>query len=906
MKKKAFSLLTITLLIPLLASCGKKPNDNKGGDSKDPGSGQTYSDKPLVPEAQLLEAPLWTIEREKLNSFDDVAQFRSNVEKNVGTEYSVYLQLNDDAPAEFNAFDDYFEITNSINIAYKLQYLSCGSGRYEVIPDTLTHEYEPGRFYTATIADDAPFHFYNKDPEIKKFHFNTHREDTYVYNQKEEVVEFDLNEVISKKNMEEVTSVTDELWVKTRHALNILPGQIFLFKYEEIDRHSFYGKCTRVSETDNTIYYVAPTLEEIFGEEGNLDVYCENYEPDEMSELVLCSEKSIHDDVLRSAALRNAFYKGYTDYVRANGGVAMSAKSWIEAMKDIRIIPKFGFYWPGWSFSLTVKVTVPFKAINITFMFQYYRKSTVTMTGSVSARKCAGIPYWADIACSVSEVIDSSFRFTICIGGQIPISDDDDKDFNHLSSYVTEQADSFENADNKFKTIKESKEEGVDFNGSALTIKLGTGRFPFGWIFDVFIDFNFVIKVDAQIMFGVTYTEHSTNTILSYNSGDDTESSNSVTELSSSSTDLSIIGTLGVDAGIHFRFGIGVCGLEDYISLSIYADIGVYLSLGGYVTWSWDQSGGSTTDFHVKGSFIFEVGWYADVGVQLSLFFVDCSADFVTIRKPFFTYGNKDFFLERPASGTDINIETSGLNFDDLHLLIVKHFSVTYMTVAIDEYSWDKEEDYLNDYGKMVTGNIFSFSFADGRYIKFEDGKLIVKDNAPAKFDDVLRVDVPKSLYQLQDGENHFLEVNIHYFGEYAREIKFDGVEKYAEYIGETIEIPGELEPRAGYEFYGWKEVKTGDVYAEGETYTVPDTATKHEPVEFESVYRVCFSVKFYDGLNNLIVERSVADGDPAQAPTDAARDYYMPENAIFVGWSTDFNVITCDLEVYAIYMYVD
>ena len=903
MKKKAFSLLTITLLIPLLASCGKKPDDKKGGDSKDPGSGQTYSDTPLIPQTEELETPRWTIAREKLTSFDDVAQFHNTIEKDVDTEYYVQLQLNDDAPVGFEAFDDYFEITNSTKTAYELKYLSCGGGRYEVIPEV--GNYEPGRFYTATIADDAPFHFYNKDPEIKKFHFNTHCDDKFVYNQLDSVKEFDLSEVVSKKDLSEVTSTEEILWVKTKHHLNVLPNEIFLFKNNKIDRKAFYGKCQSVSETDNTIYYTAPTLEDIFGDEGNLDVYCQNCIPDDFEELVLCSEKSIHDDIVESAAIRNTFYRGYEDYVRANGGVAMSAKSWIEAMKDIRVIPNFAFYWPGWSFSLTVKVTVPFKAINLTFMFQYFRKSTVSMTGSVSARTFAGIPYWADIAVSVSEVIDSSFRFTICVGGKIPTGQDDDQDFNHLSTYVAEQADSFQNADNKFQTIKDSKSEGVDFNGTSLTIKLGTGRFPFGGIFDVFIDFNFVIKVDAQIMFGVTYSTHSTNTILSYNSGDDSESSNTVTELSSSSTDLSLIGTLTVDAGIHFAFGVGVCGLEDYISLSIYADLGVYLTLGGYANWSWDETP-SGTDYHCKGGFIFEVGWYADVGIKLSLFFVDLSVDFATIRKPFYTYGNKDFFIERPQVESDIYLETSGLNFDDLHYLRIRHFDVTYLKMTEEDYKWDQEVEYLDDHGKMVSDKIFSFSFAHGDYIKFENGQLIIKDNAPARFDDTLRVDVPNSLYPLQEGENHFLEVNVHYFAENGRDIVFDGETKDSKYPGESIEIPGQPEDRPGYKFYGWKDVKTGEVYAEGEEYVVSEADYKHETVEFESVYRVCFSVKFYDGLNNLIVEKSVADGDPAQEPSAEARDANMPDNALFVGWSTDFSKITNDLEVYAIYIYVD
>ena len=917
MKNKLFSFLTVFLAIPLMASCGNKkqtPTDEPsgGGSSEDSGTHEPmYSSEPIVPENFILETPQWCIKEEKLNAFNDVAQFHSKIDRDVDVNYTVYLELNDDAPSGFNDFDTYFSIANTSNIEYQLEYHHVSGNKYSADPEV--GSYEPGRFYVATIEDNAPFHFFNKDPEIKEFHFNTTGEDVSVYKHLESVIELDLNEVIAKKSIEEITSVDDELWVRTRKEVNLQPGEVFLFKYEKLDRHAFYGKCTRSEAKDGQyfIYYKTPSMTDIFGgaddTEHDLNIYCQNYVPDELTELVLCSEQSIHDDIANSQMISDVFHKGYNDYARANGGVEASAKTWIEIMKDVRIIPKFGFSWPGWSFSLTVMVTVPFKYANITFMFQYYRKSTITMTGSVSARKALGIPYWADIAVSVSETIDTSLRFVICVGGTIPSGGGDDEDFNHLSTYVAQQAGTFEDADSKFQTIKDSKSDGVNFDGSSLTIKLGTGRFPFGGFFDVFIDFNFVIKVQAEIMFGYTYTEHTTSTILSYNSGDDDpKGSNSVTELSSSSSDISLIGTLTIDVGLHLKFGVGVCGLEDYISLSIYADIGIYVTIGGYANWSWDDSPGEG-DVRFYGSFMFEVGWYADVGIQLSLFFVDLSVNFAAIRQPFWTYGNDDFFLERPIVEDTLNIGVSGINFDDLHYLRVKHFCPTYEQVSIDEYSWNQSVKFIDDAGDVIEGQIFSFSFEHGDNIKFENGQIIIKDNAPARFSDTLFVDVPKAIYPLKEGENHFLEVHINYFAENARDITFDGEVGASQYVGETIEIPGEPEEREGFKFYGWKEVETGLVYAQGETYTVPDCKNKHDnPVAFESVYRVCFKVTFYDGENHVISEQSIADGDAAKEPSPAARDAQMPDNAIFVGWSTEFDEITCELEVYAIYMYVD
>ena len=912
MKNKLLSILSLFLAIPLMASCGNKPKDNPQDDSHNEGPTESgYNDSAIIPENFILETPQWCIEREQLNAFNDVAQFHSKVDKDVPVNYTVYLELNDNTPEGFNDFDTYFSIANSAGIEYALEYAHVTEKKYSVTPEV--GAYEPGRFYTATIEDNAPFHFFNKDKEVKEFHFNTHGEDVSVYKHLESVIELDLNEVIAKKSIDEVTSKEDELWVRTRKQVNLQPGEVFLFKYEKLDRHAFYGKCTRLAvENDQYfIYYVAPSMTEIFGgaedTEHDLNIYCQNYVPDELNDLVLCSEKSIHDDIANSVMIRDIFHKGYNDYARAHGGLEASAKTWIEVMKDVRIIPKFGFSWPGWSFSLTVMVTVPFKYANLTFMFQYYRKSTITMTGSVSARKALGIPYWADIAVSVSESIDTSLRFVVCVGGTIPSGGGDEEDFNHLSTYVAQQAGTFEDADNKFQTIKDSKSEGVNFDGSSLTIKLGTGRFPFGGFFDVFIDFNFVIKVQAEIMFGYTYTEHTTSTILSYNSGDDDpKGSNSVTELSSSSSDISLIGMLTIDVGLHFKFGVGVCGLEDYISLSIYADIGIYVTLGGYANWSWDDSPGEG-DVRFYGSFMFEVGWYADVGIQLSLFFVDLSVNFAAIRQPFWTYGNDDFFLERPIVEDTLNIGVSGINFDDLHYLRVKHFCPTYEQVSIDEYTWNQSVKFIDDNGDMIEGQIFSFSFDHGDYVEFKDGQIIIKDNAPARFSDTLFIDVPEAIYPLKEGENHFLEVHINYFAEYARDIKFDGQVGASQYEGESITIPGEPEEREGFKFYGWKEVATGNVYAEGETYTIPECENPHDnPVEFESVYRVCFKVTFYDGENHIISEQSIADGDAAKEPSPEARDAQMPDNAIFVGWSTEFDEITCELEVYAIYMYVD
>ena len=898
MKKELLKLLVISMMIPLMGACS---NSNK--DSSVPE--EELSGDPIVPLDRLLDAPMWATPHEQLTSYNDEAYYRSEFENNVKSDYSFNIELNDDAPTGITGLDSYIEIMDNTKVKSSLSIETLTNRIYEVSPAI---PYEQGRYYTVTLKDNAPFHIYKKDPAIKEFHFNVERENTEIYQVSNEVKRFPLSDVTYKDDLSNCQPGETHT-LRCKNALNLQEGDTFLFTNETIDRHSFYGKFQREYKANNeyVVSYTDPDLENIFGENG-LDIYYQSYVPDEIYDLVLCSEKSIRDDIIKSGEMSRMFYSAYSSYEPEEEHLEMDAQGWIEAMKNIRIQPKFGFNWPGWSFYLTVKLTVPFKYASLTFMFQYYRKSVITMDGGVKLRKCLGIPYWADIAVDISETLDQSFRFTVAVGDKLPaIGGDDDTDFNHLSTYVMENASKFEGADKKMKSIADSKKDGVNFDGKSLTIELGTGRFPFGVIFDVFIDFDLVIKVEAEIMLGYTYTEHSTNTIVSYRSDSDEKSSHSVAELSSSTKSISLIGTIGVDAGIHFRFGVGVCGLEDYISLAIYADIGLYFQIGGYGTWSWTTEGGKTT-YNGMGGFLFEVGWYAGVGVKLSLFFVDISVDFITVRKPFYTTTDDEYFLNRPNIEGDINLEAPTTNVANLHLLVIEHFETISMSIGYSEYDPEVIKTYTNDSGDKVTGRIFNFSFKDGRYIKYENGNLVVKDGAPHKFDDVMYVDVPKALYELKDGENHFIEVAIHYFDANAREVTFDGVTEGVHLIGDQITIPGQPEYREGYRFYGWKEVKTGDIYAEGETYTIPTATVMHEQVEFVSIYIeiIYHTVNFYDGLGNLIVAKRVEEGTDATEPSAEARDALMPADAIFVGWSTEFTNVYYDIDVYAIYIYVD
>lgn len=900
-KKLFLAILTMGLLSSSLIGCNGPINP--GHDPKD---------DPIVPRDELLEAPSWATSREELFSHDDDVFYHNNSDQNTLTDYTFKLELFDanDSAME-SIFMNYVHVYNSQRIEHELTFLAAGDGVYEVSPVV---PYEAGRYYTIELTEDAPFHFYQKDPSMKEFHFDTKREgeDIEKYEVKSDVHRFNFNIIISKQDMSNIKEGEIRKMV-CKTSLGLSKDDHFLF-YDgvKIDRRSFYGKFDHEEYTSGawSVYFYDPDLSAIFGEDG-LQVNYQHYVPDHLEELVLASENEIKENLENDPDLSDFLYAAYLNYEPEQEHVLQSAQGWINAMKNIRIIPEFGFHWPGWSFSLTLRVTVPFKYLTITFIIQYYRKSTITVDASVELRTFAGIPYWADLALDISEEVDSSFRFCVAIGDTLPHADDPDTDFNHLSSYVVDQADKFENADNKFKTIKNNDEDGVKFDGKSLNVKLGTGRFPIGLLFDVFIDFTFVLKIEASLMISYTYTEHSVNHILSYRSGDDDKSSHSVTTLESSTKSLSLIGTIGVDAGLHVRFGIGVCGLEDYLNVSIYADIGVYLSIGGYGVWTWTDSPSGNT-FEAMGGFIFEVGWYASIGVGLSIFFIDISVDFVRIRKPFYTTTNNDYFISAPnIEDNKIYLETNKERVKDLGILTITHFDSTFMTIGQETYDPEQEMDYLDDRGNNQHGKAFKFSFASGEHIKYDNGYLVVDDDAPCRFTDTLIIDVPKSLYKLKEGEEHFLVLEVEYYDYSARPVYFDdATEPFGYYrYGDTITLPEfSGDTPSGERFYGWYLNETDSYYAVGESFVIPRSQTKHAELRFTSdFYEIIYhTVNFYDGLGNLICTQVVEEGTDAIAPTDAERDANMPGGAIFIGWSIDFTNVYYDINVYAMYLFAE
>ena len=897
MKLKRLLLFFVTspLFVSSLSGCSGTP----GSSDVDP------ADQPIQPEDHLLPKPSWAIPIEEMTSYNEDIFAHQNTYDDVPINFTFDIFL--DRASE--SFGDYLRVYDSTRYQYSLKFDNVGSSRYRVSPNK---HYEAGRYYTIEFLDNAPFHMADKDPSIKEFHFNTASfGDKETYNVKSNVHRFLLSDVISKQ---EFNAKSDDgtFVMIVKNKLNLSKGDHFLFwDGEQIDRHAFYGKFDHEETIQGHIhvYYTSPELGEIFGEDG-LDVSYHNYVPTEIYDLVLASENEIKENLENNEDLKEYIYYAYRMYEPDKPHLDAQAVDWITAMKSLQILPQFGFYWPGWSFSLSVRVTVPFKYASLTFFWNYYRQSTLSCDASLSLRECAGVPYWADLAVDVSEVVDTSYRFSIIVGDNIPTTDiyDDDQAYDSMANYAQKNAESFDNADKKMQTIKDSGKDGVAFDGKTLNIKLGTGRFPIGWVFDIFIDFSFTLKLEATVMLSMSYSEHSESNILSYRSGDEDKSSHSVSSLASSSKTIILLGQIGIDVGLFLKFGIGVCGLEDYISFSIHANVGIYVSFGGYGMWTYTTTPQGKS-FSGRGGLLFEVGWFASVGIELAIFFVDLSCDFVSIRQPFYSTTSGQYFVAPPdIEGNTIHLETHKVSVKSLGLLIFGTFSAAFMKLETSDFDPEVELDYVDDHGDDQHGKVFKFSFESGKYIRYENGYLIIDDDCPCKFTDTMYVDVPHSLYELKEGQDHFIAVTIDFYDYQARPVYFDG--EFVDYYryGDTLKIPGSPGDKEGYRFYGWQSKENDYFYGEGESFIVPVPENLHDKVEFSSYYYkiIYHNVTFYDGRGNVISSNKVEEGTDAVEPTAAERDKNMPNNALFVGWSTEFTNVFYDTDVYAVYIYID
>ena len=889
MKKHYFCkfIISVICLTMSLFSCQKNGNENS---SVEP-------DTPLQPKSQLLEKPDWSLEDDNLIEYDKEGYYDSNVFIDVEPNFTFKLAQNDkskemyDPTSELKVYDSQ-HIIKSLNYTYS-DYI------YSFSP---IEPYEKGRYYTIEINDNSTLIFKDKNPSLREVHFNVKAEEKKIFDVRDDVKKFLLDDIISQADnpLDNTYSLT------IKKPLNLKQGDTFLFyNGKEMDDDSFFGEFIKEEKVSNTylLTYTVPDLNKVFKEDG-VDVLIRDYQQGEIEDLQLNSKKNIENQVKNSKALTNFFYQNYLQVVK-DDQLILRKKDFLDFVDMASINIDFGLKWPGWSFELNISFTVPMENkisdyTDLTWNFNYYRLSNNSISSSFKLRKKLGIPYWADMSFDLKEDVSNSFTVTVAFGPKFKEDDDDKrKKYQSLKDYVKSEVSNLKQADSKFKTYDKLSSDNVNLSGNKLSIAIGKGRWPF-YVFDLYISFSIDVTLDLKGVFNYNYTSRSINHIIEYKNSEDDVKGGTSKEYSSSSHDIAIGAKLSFSLGINFTIGLGVVGLEKYIHLQGTAFVGVYFKaqiFGVVMIQNFNEEQSKST---INYSGFIEAGFLFTLKVDLKFFFLGVSFTPLLIKVPFFSVSN-DVQIMSYVKEEEITIHEKEFDINTTELLSFYVFDPYFMRNREETYDADKEVNIYRD-KKNVTERMFNFTFKEGKYLYYRDGKIHIKDNAPIDFYDTMYIDNPEEIYRLSDGEKHLKEVPIHYISSLARPIYIDDVFIGYQYWGEKFKLP-KAQEKKGYKFYGYQYERTSYYYDENEEIIIQKGEDILQPVHFYTSYYeyVTFTVNFYDGKENLISSQQVERGKSAVEPSASLRDKNM-SGYTFICWSTDFSKVFYDLDIYGIY----
>lgn len=144
--------------------------------------------------------------------------------------------------------------------------------------------------------------------------------------------------------------------------------------------------------------------------------------------------------------------------------------------------------------------------------------------------------------------------------------------------------------------------------------------------------------------------------------------------------------------------------------------------------------------------------------------------------------------------------------------------------------------------------------------------------------------------------------------------------EDYTIEIGKTIEINGIYKNIYTVNFYNnLDELITSQSVIEGENACLPSLEEMYvegylftgeysksvenvvQNIDVYGIYEKVFTVKFYNGLGELISEQIVIEGQSAEEPNNKELEGYL-----WKAWDCDFTVVTSDLNIYGVYVKVN
>ena len=747
--------------------------------------------------------------------------------------------------------------------------------------------YEPGAAYTVSINNNDSLLFFNKSPEIRKLIFTVEREDSNVL----EYRTTDDNGIPYKKyDIDKVSHFEGfgdyNTYLYYDGDLNSSTGDVVIFTNGKTgqEEDTIYIKIKAIDREENRykITYESPSVAEVF---NDVDIHVNHKDADVERDFTLNDIEEIARQIK------------YSD----------TALMYCYAVADkYDFLPQLGDFIDNVSFDVSFKglgngITLGIQAsythtteagwrVCLSLKFQWTK--TFTASGDVKTKSFLGIPYDVDMNCAVGS--DETFTFQFCVTKKnkkfIDHNVDDtpkDLDLSKAKQAVEEMKDRYYELDD----LGYKKDIVI---GDTIMINIGHLSLYFGYL-SIDIDVYACMKLQSDVTLGVSYTYSSHQVLVNYSTANDSSGGGSgdagvsPSEVSSKILNAYICGDFSIELYLKLRVTAYVTGLKPLANIGVDADAGVYLDVSGigcagynFTTGDFDGNLGATVEF---GAF-----FRASLNVNL-LFVFHWSWELCNFKAPFFKLGYK-YDVRDMASTDTIELTQKETDISKTNLLVFNALDGKGLAVVNKQFSYDEEVVYFDSVFLKHPGKYWLFPeiSSNSDYIEIKNGKIIVKDNAPAEINAKINVTVRTSPFTTST-----YTANVHYIAQDARFVTFDGANRTAYHPGEKIVFPN-AGGREGYIFRGF--MLNGEMvdYRSGITMGTEDLNFTTYYIE-DKVY----TVTFYDGFNNLVSTQHVNALESAVAPEASVRDVNM-EGYTFVCYDKQFNEITCDMEIHAIY----
>ena len=272
---------------------------------------------------------------------------------------------------------------------------------------------------------------------------------------------------------------------------------------------------------------------------------------------------------------------------------------------------------------------------------------------------------------------------------------------------------------------------------------------PICYLVKAGVDLNFVFsfKLEASLKYEYSYQQENRYGMRLTNGGVHAYTNKESKVLENS---LTMMGKAEIRAGLFIDANISVKGLSKWIRAGLSAEVGMYAKLSGILSLS-------TTKNENYAAAYFEVGVYVDVQAYYKLVKLNDDFEIYADEWPLFALGYANAYFAYETYYDELEIDSS-YDIAEENLLSVKYFDLKTMEAKKDELSLSELEKYK-----------VNIEFADGRYCRIENGKIVATSDAPCYFTDKITITV-----DCDDSWKDFKpDGSVYYLGTYEIEIEF-------------------------------------------------------------------------------------------------------------------------------------